>query len=408
MKKSFIIALCIMLASCQSALAWENLYSQAIVDEDGIYYSGSLDEATVGTFFMNADGSGARKLLDGEALLLAASDSALLTMMYDENYENGEMNVIARDGEVIASIPGEYLSSIEDDDRFYVANLEISVDGGTVSIRELFALDAVDSYRIMPVEVEDGYLYFQDSRDYKDTTYEVSSFSVDTLKRVSLAGGEPELICDADARFIGIDDGHIYFQRMDYYVHEGDYESSDIVHVECGLYRANTDGGDARIIADVDPESYLTYTHMDDGVIYGLMSYFDADTDEPRDILKRVTTGGEALADIDVPSDTLAAIDDGELYFIKYNYYESNGEEVQSDEIVIFDERTGEQTTLLTGRGYALFFTETQPQLVAEDGRVYFFDYSYTKNSMRLWSTTADGSGERLLAPGLDNSALFD
>lgn len=395
MKKYIAVLVAAIMLLSGSAMA-ENLFSGvALIEEDVIYYSGSVDGENLGVYSLEKDGS-AWQIYDTDAMLLEESDSSILLM----DYLTEQAILLSKEGRVLARVNGYYGKAIEEDDWFYLGNIALSEDG--MHQKELFEIAPEEMYYIEPVCEEDGYLYYIDEREYGPSTFGDGSMSTGSLCRIAISGGEAEVISGPGVSVVGYEDDSIVFVQQNFW-----YDGTDSmyeVQVDEGLFVYNTENGAIAKISTLETDSensYVYFEHMDDGVIYGTNNTYDEETGEVTTIIRRITMRGEELPEITVSNAALCAVDDDSMVLAQYSYYEdADGSIVQNDKIIIYNAETGASFVLNEGREDMLFYTEANPDIVYNDGVVYWVSYNNDLAALEFYCAYIHSGEIRMLAPG--------
>ncbi|MEG1263360.1 MAG: hypothetical protein RSE59_03910 [Clostridia bacterium] len=401
MKKGLIFILCLMLAmGGSSALAYELLPGVAVIGEEDIYYSGSVDGVARGIFKMGPSGEDARAIYPKDMAILAASDEYLLTLDYDGQADT-QLMLLDKAGAVVYQAPHSYVGcAIEEDGAFYLGASMLTIKDGKVEEKQLFDVAPQEGWRIEPVRVDDGFLYYLDLTACPENMVE-NDWTMATLKRMNLVSGDMQGITPEGTTVIGFENDQVFYELNPFWVMDG--ESSKQVTVESGLYRANVDGtGTTKLLAfDMAPEQGSQhYQLMDDGVLYGLETRYVAGQEDFSCALKRMTTKGEALKDIAVPNGTLGAVNDGKVYLATCNIITTEDDYVQKDQIYKLDTATGDIQPLGEDVPRAIFFTEASPVLVMEEAKLYFVAFDQERTSSELHMLNVNNGTDTRLALG--------
>lgn len=395
----FIAALCagLMLLGATALAEGEvvSLSEMALITEEAVYYSGSIDGVEAGIFKMDLDGANPVKIYDEDVSMLSLIGDTL--MIYDWNLD--KVVLINGAGEKIAEVSEGSGMAYSDGLHFYLGNLQISPDGA--KIQELFQVkDAEDFWHLQPMAVDGGYLYYLDRRAYGMYAYEFTNTWA--LYRVPLEGGTAQRLVDEGMEWIGMDEEFIYYNRMNFSYFDQDTEEDMSTDFEEGLYKIAKGGGEPVKLAEigaVTEDSYVHYSLMEAGVIYGYRSDF-SNPDETAATLLRIGADGVAQPEVFLEDGSINAIDEGILLVTTMSFTE--GEEfIQDDKIVAIDLQDMSRTVLNPDERYMLYYTEADPELAAMGGRVYFTSYDEQKAASGFFAANLDGSGVIQLAVGM-------
>ncbi len=395
MKKYIAALIAVMLLISGSAVA-ENLFSGvALIEEKEIYYSGSVDGENLGVYILEKDGS-AWQIYDTDAMLLEESDSSILLM----DYITEQAILLSKEGTVLAQVSGYYGTAIEDDDWFYLGNIALSEDGSQQKV--MFEVSAEELYYVTPVCVEEGYLYYIDEREYGPSTFGEGSMSTGSLCRVPLRGGEAEVVSGPGLSVVGIEEDCIVFVQQNF-LHDG-VDAIYEVQVDEGLFIYDTESGSITKLSTIETESensYVYFDHVDDGIVYGTNNVYNEETGAVTTIIRRITMRGEELPEITVSDAALCAVDDGSMVLAQYSYYEDGaGNFIQNDKIIIYNAENDTNFVLNEGRNDMLFFTEANPDIVYDDGKVYWVSYNNELAALEFYCGDIQSGEIRMLAPG--------
>ncbi|MBQ2956216.1 MAG: hypothetical protein IJE08_07130 [Clostridia bacterium] len=403
-KKMMILVLSAMLLFAAAAVAEAapvRLDGTTIIDGDLIYYSGSVDGGESGVFTMNSDGSDVRRISDITADLLALSGENLLVYHYDLETGDGQLAVLFPDG-VMAPLGGEYSgTAIAADGRFFWGAASCAEDGSDVQIY----LDGGSYYDYYALAVEGGYYYYLDWTEMSGSVYSEGTAQPmgAELCRMNLSSYSCEIISGVGTRFLGIEDGKIYYTRDNFWRSTGD--GSEEIAVDEGLFCASADTLEETKLADYSEGDGVvdSYTLVQDGVIYGLHSDYSSETGSGSSIV-RVKSDGTRLADLPVDSDAWVAlncVEDNTLYISQCSILSSEDDFIQQDRIIAISLTDDSQTMLNPESLDMLFYTEMDPVVRVVNGRIYFSPYDMERWSVCLKSMNTDGSDLRLLAHGV-------
>ena len=110
---------------------------------------------------------------------------------------------------------------------------------------------------------------------------------------------------------------------------------------------------------------------------------------------------GEELPEITVSDAALCAVDDGSMVLAQYSYYEDGaGTFIQTDKIIIYNAENDTNFVLNEGRNDMLFFTEANPDIVYDDGKVYWVSYNNELAALEFYCGDIQSGEIRMLAPG--------
>ncbi len=397
MKRVLGLILALALFAAPSAMAWEAIPGTALIEENRIIYSGSVDGKERGVFLLSSDGNPVR-LYEYDASVEAASDGYVLVRDYEA--DPACLIVIGEDGRKIGRVADNGGGAMAEDGAFYVGNVRLRIEGGALISEPWLHVDAGAEWAITPVEVEDGFVYYQDFSKYAQAIVDSGDAACAALYRLNIKTGEKQLISAEGTTLLDADDDHLIYTRADFAIMDGD----DVVLVDTkpGLYRARPDGSDETLLDEMkDTEkSFIKFSLVDDGVVYGQFTQYDEEWNLKDALIKRVKLDGTALEDIAIPSGTLALVDDGALYTTQYIDGEENGEYVQRDGIFEVNLKSGAVKQINEGARDALYFSETDPVLVKEDGTLYYLSFDSDTNAIALKAIDANGQNARVIAKG--------
>lgn len=393
--KKMTAALLAALMLCAPALAMENLSGNALVGPGLVYYAGSLDGSTQGVFVMDADGSNAQMLFAGSATLLAGNDQSVLIQEYGA--DSGEsMVLLGRDGSELYRMGLAVGSAIEAEGRYFAGPYMLWLEDGEGCERTCIPVEDEQRWQIDPVAIQGETLYYLDSTRYAGVNIEGGA-SVGKLMKIDLTTGETARVSPEGTAFLGLWEGRAVYSRDDFFI----YDDDDTVQVEAGagLYLEGADGAQEVLLAQTgqSPDQSVYYSRVMDGVVYGMA--VDYSQDPPTAAIKRVTTAGEALPDIQVPAGDIAAARDGQLYLCCSNFDEEGGF-AQADLLIRADAQSGQWTQLNQARQEALCYSEARPRLAVADGWIYYLDFDMERSAVRLCRVNAEGGDHSLLAQG--------
>ena len=393
--KKMTAAMLAALMLCAPALAMENLQGTALVGQDTLYYSGSLDGASQGAFVMDVSGANAQMLFAGAATLLAGNEESLLLQEFGADSGEG-MVLLQRDGSELYRMGLAVNSAIESEGRYFAGPYMLWLEGGEGCQRAYVEVSEQQRWQIDPVWAEGDILYYLDSTRYAGVNVEGGT-SVGKLMRLNLSTGESAQVSPEGTSFVGVWQGRAVYTRSDFYIYEGDDVRT--VDAQAGLYREGESGGQEVLLAPTPQtsEGATTYARVMDGVVYGLA--VDYSQDQPTAAVKRVTAQGEALADIPVPAGEIAGAGEGKLYLVA-SYFDEQGGFVQADQLIEVDVKSGQWTQINGERQEALCYSEAKPRVALAAGRLYYLDFDAPRSAVRLSSVNRDGSGYALLAQG--------
>lgn len=393
----YFLALALMLVAPAAALADGGvsvLDGTAIITQDQVFYTGSVDGTESGIFVMERDGTNVVKIYDEDMMLIAYSNGKLLIY----NWELESLVILDASGNVVSELGITAGSAISDGGYFYAGAYRISDDG---SQREtLIEVSEDDVWMVTPVAISGDRLYYLDNREYGMNAAEYDNPAA--LKCINLSDKSISDISPAGTSYIGIDGDYIYYARSNFSTYSDDPFAEDIeVEVDQGLFRANLDGSGETRLADINltDDVYTSYSFVSNGMIYGVKS--DYTTEEQDTFIVRVDANGNYQPEHAVDGYyTLCDVADGKLICVKVNIYTDNDDYTQVDQIVNVNLDTMEEVSLNNGAVFMLDFTESEPQLAVSNGAIFFVSYDVEVGSSSLYRINLDGSDLIKLANG--------
>lgn len=411
LKKWMMIALTalLMLTSAfasaeETAASPVNLDYSTIIDGERIYYSGSIDGGERGVYIMNADGSDPVRISEITADLLALSGENLLVYQYDLETGDSTAAVLNADGTLLP-LAGEYGGkAIAADGRFYWGMGSCAADGS--DLQTYFTGDAVNAYEYYPLAVHEGYYYYLDWSEMSGMVYAegASQPMGASLCRMNLADQTHEVVSPLGTRFIGIENGSIYYTRDNYWREMPDGTSSEVA-VDQGLFAADLATLTETCLAEYPADANVVDSYMlvKDGVVYGMHSDYASEGPDAFGVI-RVTSDGTKLDLLPVSPDvwrTISCVEDGILYVSECNIISYEDDFIQKDSVIAINLADGSETVLNPETIDMLFYSESDPAVKVVGDRVYFTAYDMERWSVCLKSMKLDGSDLTLLAHGV-------
>ncbi len=373
------------------------LNASVIIDSDQIYYSGML-AGEEGIFVMNPDGSGVRKISDIAAVLKAVSNGNLLVWHYEpDGY--GAMEVLRSDG-ALETVGYSNNYAIAAGGRFYFGGSSVAEDG--TDHQWVLSSDPECHDKYYPLVVFHGYLYYIDANTVSGHLYGEDSLipAGAAICRLELESGYIDPVTPIGTRYIGYDDGRIYYQLEDVYTYDENYEMNTI-EVDEGLYFVDlielersrlTETGDGETVFD-------TYRMVKNGVVYG--DRFDyLDNEDGRSSVIAFESYGEMLRTVKLDEGRMIEgfHTTGEKYYgIGSISYEDADSYYSVEALYIVDIDSGEIKVIELDSDEMVFYTDGIPQAAALDGHIYFYVQDINDGSESLKVMDMDGGNIRTL-----------
>lgn len=408
MKRFLTLMLALMLLCCAASAetvetAPVYLDSSTIIDDNLIYYSGSVDGGESGVYVMNSDGSDARMISGVSASLLALSGSNLMIYQYDEESGDASLAVLMPDGTLIPLADSYSGSVIAADRRFYWGVGSCAEDGTDVQL--YFDADEDSAYCYYPMAVDNGYLYYLDWTEMSGSVFSEGTNQPmgAALCRINLTDRSIDVISPLGTNFLGLENGAIYYTRNNYWVSNED--TIEEVQVDEGLFCAPLDTlTETRLAEYPDDENVaVSYNFVQDGVVYGMYTNFSSDENLVYEII-RVQSDGTQLPAIALDQNawtSISCVHDGLIYGAQSIVSSSEDDFIQNDSIAVIDPESGALQALNADSIDMLFYSESDPAVAVANGRIYFSSYDMERWALSLKSMNLDGSDLKLLAHGI-------
>ncbi len=384
--KKLAILVFVFLFVCTCALADSTaLYDKALVDDDTLYYSGTIGSAE-GVFVMNKDGVGVSSRYGKALRLLSSGDGSILCA------DDTNLVVLAASGET-RTIDVPYVEkAVYADGRFFFGCGSCAADGTDV---RMYFDDAEHGFCYYPVAAADGYYYYIDWLENADRVfYEMQEPLCGKLCRIDAATGVTEEISGFGARYLGVENGYVYYERKGYYLLDDQGIDFYKVDVAEGIYRTSLDNFETTQLYSYEGGEVDTgCSFVKGGIIYGQRSDFTTDNWQCEII--RLGTDGKQLPSLTIDNQpvTLYDIVDGVLYCSVCNIEYSDDDYIQRDLLYAIDLTTQSATLINTNAGDLLYYTEEKPAVAVKNGRIYMLVYDTMLNEMVMRSCLPDGSG---------------
>lgn len=375
------------------------LNASVIIDGDLIYYAGSIAGEGSGVYVMNLNGGDRRMISDIDATLEAVSNGNLLVWHYDHEAGCGALEILRADGTLETVAQSRNGHAIAHGGRFYYGGSSVAEDGSDHQLLLRSEPEYHDCY--WPLKVTGGYLYYLDSSSGAVGYNESGVLPVGAeLGRLNLKTGDVELISGVGTRFIGIEDGSVYYTRENFYVFSEDGESFS-VEVDQGLYCMNLEVLAETKLADIDEGQLVfdDYTMLCDGVVYGERFDYQKNPDGEVSIIG-VKSSGEMVRPVFLEEGD--SIDGSyamnSMYFgTGRNSYEEGDDYYSCDVIMSIDMDNGEIVEIELPANEAVSYTELTPRIAVIDGRIYYYVYDWDEATESLKAMNMDGSDVRTL-----------
>ena len=397
LKKMMCLICCLALLS-GAALAEGAvvLSGDAIVDGNAVYYAGSIDSAQEGVYFMNADGSGVSRLSASLMTLLTADSGNLLAVSYDDaQYENA-VTVLNSLGERTVVFDG-FVSRA----RFYWGVGSCAVNGSDV---RLLINDAAHSYNYYPLTVEDGWYYYLDWAENSDSVFfEGDPYpTAARLCRMNLASGAVDVISGYGTRFLGIEDGYIYYSRNNYWLYDEEDTDTYVAEINSGVFRANVNtlSTDQLLAFPNNDRVYISYSLLENGILYGTLSDYSGDGEVNQ--IVRLQVDGTQLQPLSLDNQalTLHAIENGVLYASVCSIDFSDDDYIQHDLLYALNPAEATFALINTPASDLFYYSETPPAINVANGRLYMLVFDNSAYAISFKSCALDGSNPVTLARG--------
>ena len=402
LKKMMCLICCLALLS-GAALAEGAvvLSGDAIVDGNAVYYAGSIDSAQEGVYFMNADGSGVSRLSASLMTLLTADSGNLLAVSYDDaQYENA-VTVLNSLGERTVVFDGFVSRAIAADGRFYWGVGSCAVNGSDV---RLLINDAAHSYNYYPLTVEDGWYYYLDWAENSDSVFfEGDPYpTAARLCRMNLASGAVDVISGYGTRFLGIEDGYIYYSRNNYWLYDEEDTDTYVAEINSGVFRANVNtlSTDQLLAFPNNDRVYISYSLLENGILYGTLSDYSGDGEVNQ--IVRLQVDGTQLQPLSLDNQalTLHAIENGVLYASVCSIDFSDDDYIQHDLLYALNPAEATFALINTPASDLFYYSETPPAINVANGRLYMLVFDNSAYAISFKSCALDGSNPVTLARG--------
>ncbi len=402
LKKMMCLICCLALLS-GAALAEGAvvLSGDAIVDGNAVYYAGSIDSAQEGVYFMNADGSGVSRLSASLMTLLTADSGNLLAVSYDDaQYENA-VTVLNSLGERTVVFDGFVSRAIAADGRFYWGVGSCAVNGSDV---RLLINDAAHSYNYYPLTVEDGWYYYLDWAENSDSVFfEGDPYpTAARLCRMNLASGAVDVISGYGTRFLGIEDGYIYYSRNNYWLYDEEDTDTYVAEINSGVFRANVNtlSTDQLLAFPNNDRVYISYSLLENGILYGTLSDYSGDGEVNQ--IVRLKVDGTQLQPLSLDNQalTLHAIENGVLYASVCSIDFSDDDYIQHDLLYALNPAEATFALINTPASDLFYYSETPPAINVANGRLYMLVFDNSAYAISFKSCALDGSNPVTLARG--------
>ena len=402
LKKMMCLICCLALLS-GAALAEGAvvLSGDAIVDGSAVYYAGSIDSAQEGVYFMNADGSGVSRLSASLMTLLTADSGNLLAVSYDDaQYENA-VTVLNSLGERTVVFDGFVSRAIAADGRFYWGVGSCAVNGSDV---RLLINDAAHSYNYYPLTVEDGWYYYLDWAENSDSVFfEGDPYpTAARLCRMNLASGAVDVISGYGTRFLGIEDGYIYYSRNNYWLYDEEDTDTYVAEINSGVFRANVNtlSTDQLLAFPNNDRVYISYSLLENGILYGTLSDYSGDGEVNQ--IVRLKVDGTQLQPLSLDNQalTLHAIENGVLYASVCSIDFSDDDYIQHDLLYALNPAEATFALINTPASDLFYYSETPPAINVANGRLYMLVFDNSAYAISFKSCALDGSNPVTLARG--------
>ena len=377
------------------------LSGDAIVDGNTVYYSGSIDSAQEGVYVMNADGSGVSRLNGSLMTLLSADSGNLLAVSYDEGAYENALVVLNALGERTVVFDGFVSKAIAADGRFYWGVGSCAVNGSDV--RTLIN-DRAHSYNYYPLTVSDGWYYYLDWAENSDSVFfEGDPYpTAARLCRLNLTSGAVDVISGYGTRFLGIENGYIYYSRNNYWLYDEEDTDTYVAEINSGVFRAdvNTLTTDQLVAFPNSDRIYVNYSLMENGVIYGTLSDYAGDSEINQ--IVRLQVDGTQLAPLSLDNQalTLHGIENGVLYASVCSIDFSDDDYIQHDLLYALNPAEATFTLINTPASDLFYYSETPPAVNVANGRIYMLVFDNSAYAISFKSCALDGSNPITLARG--------
>lgn len=373
------------------------LNASVIIDTDQIYYSGILN-GEEGIFAMNPDGSNPRRISDMKAVLKAASDGNLLVWHYDyDGY--GALEVLRSDG-TLETVGYSNNYGIAAGGRFYFGGSSVAEDG--YDHQWVLSSDPEYHDNYYPLVVFHGYLYYLDTNVVSGHLYGEDSMLPPgaAISRLELETGYIDPVTPIGTRYIGYDDGRIYYQLEDVYTYDENYEENTI-EVDEGLYYVDLiELERTRLAGTGDGETVFdNYRLVKDGVVYGDRFSYQDNEDGSCSVVM-VQGDGEMLSPVPLhPGERIEGFyaADGKYYGIGSIDYEDANGYYSVEALTEVDVYTGEIKVTELDKNEMLCYTDGLPQIAVLDGYMYFYVQNINDGSESLKVMDLDGGSIRTL-----------
>lgn len=380
------------------------LNGSAVIDGYVAYFSGDLVGEGEGVYVMNADGTDRIKLWNQNAQIAAVSNGSLLLWDYDTGAGSGSLFILRPDGSTVEVADQYNGHAIAAEGRFYWGSCSVKEDGS--DMRYLFTDDPGYFQYFWPLEVVNGYLYFLDNYEQRDSTYYMEGTNLPpsaNLNRIDLVSESIDFLCGPGAYYYGIEDGVLYYAINSFMRFDDETEEYATVSLDDGMYYMYTYEQEEYQLfpfEDSDVNDFETYYFLENGVFYGEGSNYAYE--EPYSIIRR-TTDGEILPPIRLPGATGAktfCVVDGVHYSGSVRYPNEHAEDfsVSYDVIIANNVRTGETNEIRLPVGETMFYSEVPPEIAVVEGRIYYYTYNTLTGSEYFKSVDMNGGDEKVLA----------
>ena len=366
------------------------LNPSVIIDGQMIYYAGNIEGEGHGVYAMYSDGSDRIRLSDIRASLTAASNGNLLLWHYDDN-GYGALEVLRADGR-LSKVGYGNSHAIARNGRFYFGGSSVAEDG--TDHQWILSSDPEYHDNYYPLEVADGYLYYLDANGgaVGYTSGDVFPEGYVTLNRLDLESGKIELLSGVGTRYLGIEDGMLYYTREDFEIYDYESESVYSVDVDDGLYSMNLEVLAETQIAELNEEPQVVerYICIHDEVVYG---EWDCYSDEIACRVLRRNVNGNEMSPIELGEESavILCVADGVLYSVQVQSTEIDHYYTYAEYLVMHDLLRGTQTRLAMEENEAMICMELRPKIAVNDGRVYYYVQDMDNGTEILKSASLNG-----------------
>lgn len=355
------------------------LNGSVIIDGNTIYYAGDIAGEGEGIYVLRKDGSGCRKIWEGNAHLAAVSNGALLVWYYDPVADENALSILGHDGSLV-KLADEYQGdAIAADGRFYWGGCSVADDGS--DLRMLFTDDPDYFKYFWPLEVNDGYLYFLDNYEYGDRTDFSTNFNMPyaaSLCRIHLERDSIDYLSGPGVILLGIENGMAYYVKESFHCYDPNQDEYFEVQVDDGLYRMDLDTLEETRVFEFcgNDTAYDEYHLFSNGVFCGARTEYEAE-ENPYSIV-RVTANGDWMTPISVPAEQYFEaflVEDG-LHYSGSLCYPNAAEgdfSIYYDRLIISNIHTGEVKVIDLPLDESMFHASGEPEIALLDGKIYYY-----------------------------------